>query len=64
VPSEAEELLGKLASIAPATAPDEALSRLRLIWEEGRSDLDGLTPEATLLERSGLRENRFQRLLE
>ncbi len=58
-------LLDRLTDIAPETKVDAALERLTEIWtsaipEEDRQD--DLKPEAVLLERTDVRENRFRLL--
>ena len=61
---------GKLEPLA-AKKPEQAVEQLREIWQSGVESeerplselLEALTPEAVLLERQDLRENRFRVLL-
>jgi len=57
-------LSAKIAEIVTATSVEQAIEQIKTIWQdsmpEGESMPEGLTPEAVLMERSDVRENRFR----
>jgi len=68
----ADQVKGRLESLATSTTPEQALEVLRDVWVEAMAATDdsqpvdeivkSLTPEALLLERSNAREDRFRLL--
>lgn len=61
----AAALLEKLTALELNLSPDAAVEAMRESWTtgaEGEGLLEGLKPEAVLLERSTLRDNRFRLL--
>lgn len=66
----ADQVKGKVESLAPSLTPEQALEALRDIWVEAMAATDDsqpideitrdLVPEALLLERSDAREDRFR----
>ncbi len=59
----ADAIREKLATVSAELSPEAAVDVLRDAWDAGADEdapLEGLKPEAVLLERSTSRENRFR----